>query len=53
MLLPVFSRRPIVGYPFVAISTVLTGVVGFGVWLHHMFSVGMPMMAMSFLARPA
>ena len=50
MLLPVFSRRPIVGYPFVAISTVLTGVVGFGVWLHHMFSVGMPMMAMSFFS---
>lgn len=50
MLLPVFCRRPIVGYPYVAIATVLTGVVGFGVWLHHMFAVGMSQMAMSFFS---
>lgn len=50
MLLPVFCRRPIVGYHFVALSTVLTGVVGMGVWVHHMFAVGMGQMAMSFFA---
>jgi cytochrome c oxidase subunit 1/cytochrome c oxidase subunit I+III len=50
LIIPVFSRRPIVGYPFVAISTVLTGVVGFGVWLHHMFTVGMSDLAMSFFS---
>ena len=43
-------RRPIVGYPYIAISTVLTGVVGFGVWVHHMFAVGMSQMAMSFFS---
>lgn len=50
MIIPVFSRRPIVGYSWVAISTVLTGLVGFGVWLHHMFTVGMSDMAMSFFS---
>jgi cytochrome c oxidase subunit I len=50
MLLPVFSRRPIVGYPYVAIATVLTGLVGFGVWLHHMFAVGMTHLSMSFFS---
>ena len=50
MLIPVFSRRPIVGYPYIAISTVLTGVAGFGVWIHHMFSVGMSHMSMSFFS---
>lgn len=50
MLIPVFSRRPIVGYPYVAAATVLTGVVGFGVWLHHMFAVGMSDMEMSFFS---
>ncbi len=50
MLLPVFARRPIVGYPYVALSTVMTGVIGFGVWIHHMFSVGMSHMSMSFFA---
>lgn len=50
MLLPVFSRRPIVGYPYVALSTVLTAIVGFGVWVHHMFAVGMSHMSMSFFS---
>jgi cytochrome c oxidase subunit I len=50
LIIPVFARRPIVGYPYIAISTVLTGVVGFGVWLHHMFTVGMSDMAMSFFS---
>jgi cytochrome c oxidase subunit I len=47
LIIPVFSRRPIVGYAYVAIATVLTGLVGFGVWLHHMFTVGMSDVAMS------
>ena len=50
MLLPVFARHPIVGYPYIAISTVLTGLVGFGVWLHHMFAVGEPHLSMSFFS---
>lgn len=41
LIIPVFARRPIVGYAFVASATVLTGIAGFGVWLHHMFTVGM------------
>ncbi|HEX4339948.1 MAG TPA: cytochrome c oxidase subunit I [Polyangiaceae bacterium] len=47
MLLPVFARRPIVGYTYVALSTVMTGVVGMGVWVHHMFAVGMSQLSMS------
>jgi cytochrome c oxidase subunit 1/cytochrome c oxidase subunit I+III len=50
LIIPVFARRPVVGYPYIAISTILTGVVGFGVWLHHMFTVGMSDMAMSFFS---
>ena len=50
MIVPVFSRRPIVGYTGVAVATVLTGAVGFGVWVHHMFAIGMTEMAMSFFS---
>jgi cytochrome c oxidase subunit 1/cytochrome c oxidase subunit I+III len=50
MLLPVFSRRPIVGYAYVAISTVLTGAFGFGVWMHHMFATGEPLMSISYFS---
>ncbi len=50
MILPVMARRPIVGYPYVAVATVLTGVVGMGVWVHHMFATGMSHMSMSMFA---
>ncbi|CAN7611471.1 cytochrome c oxidase subunit I [Trinickia sp. LjRoot230] len=46
--LPVFCRRPLVGYAPVAISTVATMVVGFVVWIHHMFATGLPPLALSF-----
>ncbi len=40
-VIPVFSRKPIYGYSFVAASTVAIGLLSFGVWAHHMFSVGL------------
>ena len=48
MIIPVFSRRPIIGHTFVALATVTTGVVGFGVWVHHMFATGLPQLSMGF-----
>ena len=39
--IPVFSRKPIFGYGFVAGSTVAIGLLSFGVWAHHMFAVGL------------
>ncbi len=40
-VVPVFSRKPIFGYEFVAGSTVAIAVLSFGVWAHHMFAVGL------------
>jgi cytochrome c oxidase subunit 1/cytochrome c oxidase subunit I+III len=40
-VIPVFSRKPIFGYEFVAASTVAIGVLSFGVWAHHMFADGL------------
>jgi cytochrome c oxidase subunit I len=40
-VIPVFSRKPIFGYEFVAASTVAIAVLSFGVWAHHMFAVGL------------
>ncbi len=48
--LPVHCRRPLVGYTPVAMSTVATMVIGFGVWLHHMFATGVPVLALSFFS---
>lgn len=46
--LPVFCRRPLVGYTVVALSTVVTMFIGFGVWVHHMFATGLPQLSLSF-----
>lgn len=40
-IIPVFSRKPIFGYEFVAGSTVAIALLSFGVWAHHMFTVGL------------
>jgi cytochrome c oxidase subunit I+III len=49
-ILPVFSRRPIIGYPWLALATMATAVVGFGVWVHHMFATGLPATALAFFS---
>ncbi len=49
-MIPTFCRRPLAGYTYVALATVATGVVGSGVWLHHMFATGLPPLAMSFFS---
>jgi cytochrome c oxidase subunit I len=48
--LPVFCRRPLVGYSFVALSTVATMILGFGVWVHHMFATGLPGLGLAFFS---
>jgi cytochrome c oxidase subunit 1 len=39
-VLPVFSRKPLFGYPFVVLSGAAIGFAGWGVWAHHMFASG-------------
>jgi cytochrome c oxidase subunit 1 len=40
-LLPVFSRKPLFGYKWIALSSLGIAFVGFLVWAHHMFVSGM------------
>lgn len=40
-LLPVFVRKPLFGYKWVAMSSIGIALVGFLVWAHHMFTSGM------------
>jgi cytochrome c oxidase subunit I+III len=43
-----FARRPIVGYPLMVLAVVATGVLSFGLWVHHMFTTGLSPVAMGF-----
>ncbi|HEU5229025.1 MAG TPA: cytochrome c oxidase subunit I [Ktedonobacteraceae bacterium] len=49
-VLPVFARKPIFGYTFIAWSGVAIGFLSFTVWAHHMFAVGLPPIAQAFFA---
>jgi cytochrome c oxidase subunit 1 len=42
MIIPVFSRRPLAGYFWVAASLMAIAFISFGVWVHHMFATGVP-----------
>jgi cytochrome c oxidase subunit 1 len=43
-----FSRRPVFAYPIVVLSLVATGILAFGLWVHHMFATGLPRVGYSF-----
>jgi cytochrome c oxidase subunit 1 len=47
-IIPVFSRKPIFGYPIMVGAILLIGFISVGVWAHHMFSVGMTAMSNTF-----
>jgi cytochrome c oxidase subunit 1 len=49
-VLPVFSRKPLFGYPVVVFSGIAIGIMGWGVWAHHMFAVGLGPVANSAFA---
>jgi cytochrome c oxidase subunit I+III len=40
-IIPTFTRRRMVAFPLVALAEVLVAFIGFGVWAHHMFAVGL------------
>ncbi len=42
MIVPTYAQRPIVGYGWIVLAAVGTGFLSFGLWVHHMFTTGLP-----------
>ncbi len=49
-VLPTFSRKPLFGYPVIVLSGIIIGFMSWGVWSHHMFTVGLGPIANSVFA---
>ncbi|OFE13551.1 cytochrome c oxidase subunit I [Pseudohongiella acticola] len=47
-IIATFTQRPIFGYTALVLSLVATGFVSFGLWVHHMFTTGLPHLGLSF-----
>ncbi|TJX79202.1 MAG: cytochrome c oxidase subunit I [Mesorhizobium sp.] len=43
-----FTRRPVFGYLGMVMALIATGVLAFGLWVHHMFVAGLPRLGESF-----
>lgn len=49
-IIPVFSRKPIFGYPVMVAAAVMIAFISMSVWAHHMFTVGMTSVGNTFFA---
>jgi len=49
-LISVFAGRPIAGYRWVVVAIIVTAFLSFGLWVHHMFTIGIPHLAQTFFS---
>ncbi|GGE50755.1 cytochrome ubiquinol oxidase subunit I [Agaricicola taiwanensis] len=50
MILPVLARHPLIGHNWIVVSVIGVGFLSFGLWVHHMFTVGIPHLGQAFFS---
>lgn len=50
MILPVMARTTLLGYGWVVAAAISLAVLSFGLWVHHMFTTGIPHMGLAFFS---
>ena len=50
MIVPTIARARLVGYRLVVAALVATGFISFGLWVHHMFTTGLPPISTGFFS---
>ncbi|WP_316013312.1 cytochrome c oxidase subunit I [Roseobacter sp. HKCCA0434] len=49
-ILPVMARTTVLGYGWIVAAAIALGVLSFGLWVHHMFTTGIPHMGLAFFS---
>ncbi len=49
-IIPVFARRTLMGYRAIIAAIIALAFLSFGLWVHHMFTVGIPHLALAFFS---
>jgi cytochrome c oxidase subunit I+III len=49
-MIPAFAQRPLVGYSWIVLAAVGTGFISFGLWVHHMYTTGLPNVSLGFFS---
>jgi cytochrome c oxidase subunit I+III len=49
-IIPVCANRPLIGYRAIVVAIIALAFLSFGVWVHHMFTVGIPHLALAFFS---
>jgi cytochrome c oxidase subunit I+III len=49
-MIPVFAGRPLIGYRAIVVAIIALAFISFGIWVHHMFTVGIPHLALAFFS---
>jgi cytochrome c oxidase subunit I+III len=49
-VISVFARRRIVGYAYVVTALIAIAILSFGLWVHHMYATGLPVLVLALYA---
>jgi len=50
MMVSTMAQTPLVGYRFIVVALIATGFFSFGLWVHHMFTTGIPGLSLAFFS---
>jgi cytochrome c oxidase subunit I+III len=50
MIVPTMAQKPLVGYRLIVVALIATGFFSFGLWVHHMFTTGIPGLSLAFFS---
>jgi cytochrome c oxidase subunit I+III len=50
MMVPTMAQTPLVGHRLIVVALIGTGFFSFGLWVHHMFTTGIPALSLAFFS---